>query len=79
MENPTCTVCDGRIRVSDAFAERRTLDEDGGTTVVRGHRACLKEGVERWNRENRPHSGPLAAARREGWSWHTEPTTHLDG
>lgn len=77
--HPECFVCGRRIRLTDPFADRRTLDEDGGTAVVRGHRACLKEGVERWNRRNRPASGPLAAARREAWRWHSEPPTRLDG
>lgn len=71
-------VCGDRIRLTDPFADRRTLDPAGGTTVERGHRACLKEGVERWNRENRPHSDPLTASRREGWSWHSEPPVRLD-
>lgn len=74
-----CHVCNERIRISDPCADRRTLDADGGTRVVRAHRACLKEGVERWNRANRPHSRPLVASRREGWSWHAEPPTRLDG
>jgi hypothetical protein len=72
-ENPTCAVCDRRIRLSDAFEERRTFDEDGGKRSVRIHRACGKDGVERWNRENRPRRDPLVAARREGWSWHVRP------
>lgn len=76
--HPRCLVCGERIRLTDHSADRRVLDPDGTTSVERGHRACLKEGVERWNRENRPHSGPLTASRREGWSWHTEPPTRLD-
>jgi hypothetical protein len=72
-----CFVCGGRLRVSDPTADRRVPAEDGGEKVERGHRACLKEGVERWNRENRPHSGPLAASRKEGWRWHSQPPTRL--
>lgn len=75
----SCLVCGGRLRLTDPVADRRVLDEDGGTSVERGHRACLKEGVERWNRENRPHSGPLEASRRDGWSWHADPPQRLDG
>ena len=78
-DDPTCWVCDDRIRLTDPTADRRTLEADGGTKVVRAHRACLKEGVERWNRLNRPRSGPLEASRRDGWSWHTEPPLRLDG
>lgn len=74
-----CIVCDGRLRISDPCADRRVLLEDGSTSIERGHRACLAEGVERWARQNRPHSGPLEAARREGWSWHAEQPTRLDG
>lgn len=76
--HPRCLVCDRRIRLTDHFADRRVLDPDGGTAIERGHRACLKEGVERWNRAGRPHDSPLTASRREGWSWHTEPPTRLD-
>lgn len=76
--HPCCFVCGRRIRLTDAFADRRVLTEDGGTTVKRGHRACLKEGVERWCRENRPAADPLHAARTEGWEWHDEPPTRLD-
>lgn len=76
---PTCFVCGRRLRLSDPTADRRVLLNDGTISVERGHRACLKEGVERWNRENRPHTSPLDASRREGWSWHTEPPTRLDG
>lgn len=76
---PECFVCGDRIRLTDPTADRRTLAADGGTEIVRGHRACLKEGVERWNRLNRPHSGPLTASRLDDWSWHTEPVRHLDG
>lgn len=75
--HPRCHVCDGRIRLTDPTADRRTLSVDGGTEIVRGHRACLKEGVDRWNRNNRPHTGPLDASRREGWSWHDEPPRRL--
>lgn len=77
--HPRCHVCGGRIQLTDPFTDRRTLDENGATTIVRGHRACLKEGVDRWNRENRPHGGPLEASRRDSWSWHTEPVRGLDG
>lgn len=74
-----CFICGDRIRVADPFDDRRVLSPDGGTAVVRIHRACGKAGVERWNRENRPHDGPLEASRREGWSWHSEPPTRLEG
>lgn len=76
--NPTCFVCDGRIRIGDAFTERVVLDDDGARVVDRGHRACLEEGVDRWNREGRPYSGPLEASRRDGWRWHTEPSRAVD-
>lgn len=76
-EYPACLVCGGRIQLTDHFADRYVLDDAGERVVRRGHRACLKEGVERWNRENRPHSGPLAASRREGWEWHSEPVRHI--
>ena len=78
-DHPRCLVCEGRLRLTDPVADRRVLDPDGGTTVRRGHRACLKEGVERWNRQNRPHTGPLDASRRDGWTWHDEPPVRLDG
>jgi hypothetical protein len=73
-----CIVCDGRIRLIDSCADRRveTLD---GPSVERGHRACLKEGVERWLRLGRPHSDPLEASRRDGWRWHAEPAVRIDG
>lgn len=74
----TCPICNERIRLTDPCADRRTWTADGGTEIIRAHRACLKEGVERWNRENRPHSSPLAASRRESWSWHTEPPQRLE-
>lgn len=74
--HPECLVCGDDIRLEDAFADRRVRQPDGGTAIERGHRACLREGVERWNRLNRPHTGPLDASRRDGWKWHAEPPVH---
>lgn len=76
--SPQCFVCGRQLRVDDATADRRVLDDDGTTSIERGHRACLKEGVERWNRLNRPRTGPLRAARQDRWRWHDEPPTRLD-
>ena len=74
---PGCCVCGERLRLTDHTADRRTLGPDGGLEVVRGHRACLKEGIDRWNRLNRPHGSALEASRRDGWTWHTEPPVRL--
>lgn len=66
-EAVTCMVCDQQISIVDAAAERKDhVTGDFG----RVHRACTKEGVERWNRENRPTDSPLAAER-EKWTWAT--------
>lgn len=75
---PDCIVCGGQLRVTDPVADRRVLEGDGSKSIERGHRACLKEGVERWNRLNRPHSSPLGASRIDGWDWHDEPVQRLD-
>lgn len=71
-----CLVCGGRLRVSDPCADR-LIQRNGKTVVGRGHRACLAEGVERWNRLNRPHGSPLEASRRDGWRWHDDPPTRI--
>lgn len=76
-DHPRCLVCGGRLRLSDPTADRLVLVEDEAQ-VERGHRACLKEGVERWNRLNRPHGGPLEASRRDGWSWSDRPPHRVD-
>lgn len=71
-----CFVCGGRLRLSDPCADR-LVREDGDAKVARGHRACLAEGVARWNRLNRPYDSPLEASRRDGWSWHDDPPQRI--
>lgn len=73
-----CFVCGRPIRITDPFADRRVRDLDGDLDVRRGHRACLREGVERWCREGRPLDSPLSASRDRSWSWHDDPPTRLD-
>lgn len=61
-----CLVCEQPIGVS----EPRTHREDAATGEQHvAHRACVSEGVHRWCRDNRPHSSPLEAARKESWNW----------
>lgn len=63
-----CQVCNLALRATDAVL---TNVHDGERGMV--HRACTADGVERWNRANRPHGSPLEAARRDGWRWADAP------
>lgn len=63
-----CQVCGHALRVTDAVL---TNVHDGKKGMV--HRACTADGVERWNREGRPHATPLGTARRERWTWADAP------
>lgn len=61
-----CGICGEVIGVQEPRTSR-TDPFDGVSFPV--HRACTKEGIERWHREGQPHSGPLEAARRESWTF----------
>lgn len=61
-----CHICGATIGVQEPRDHREAVGT-GLQVVV--HRACAKEGVERWNRDGRPCGGPLEAARKRQWSW----------
>lgn len=61
-----CLICSDPIGVQEPRKSRRDAATGVGHPV---HTACTRLGVERWNRENRPHGGPLEAARKENWTW----------
>lgn len=67
-----CEMCGEPILDGDVIV---SLDA-GPTTAVRhssrwtpAHIACTKDGVERWNRENRPNRSPLLWDRAERPTW----------
>lgn len=61
-----CHICGEEIDMLDAVVERAKGPKG---YLCRVHRACTKDGVERWNRENRPEKDPLRAERNLGWEW----------
>lgn len=64
-----CHICTEDVLPSDVSSIVKT--RSGGLRVV--HKACTKEGVERWCREGRPHRTPLLADRAERWVWARRP------
>lgn len=64
-----CHICTEDVLASDVTSIVTT--HSGGLRVV--HKACTKEGVERWCREGRPHRTPLLADRAEQWVWARRP------
>lgn len=61
-----CLICGDPIGVTEP-RDHRTDAATGVAGAV--HRACTRQGIRRWNRENRPHGGPLEAARKESWTF----------
>lgn len=62
-----CGICGEAIDLWAEPTDRRTDAATGDERTV--HRACTKEGVERWCRLGRPYGSPLEASRSSGWSW----------
>ena len=61
-----CEVCDEPILDGDAIVGGVSVEPG---VVGRAHVACTKDGVERWNRENRPNRSPLLWDRAERPVW----------
>lgn len=61
-----CGICDEPILDGDAVVTR-VETAPGVREMV--HVVCTKDGVERWNRENRPNRSPLLWERAERPTW----------
>lgn len=73
-ETVYCSICGGDFLPGDVIETRQ--EPDGPRHY---HRACTKEGVERWIRDGRPYDSPLLYDRAERLRWYDRgPVDHTE-